>query len=330
MIPENKQLAVEKALLCAFNVATFDSIQQLTKGLSGALVFKITVQGSPYLLRVVTRSDAFGDPSFYYGCMEIAAENQVAPRIHYLSIEDRVSITDFVHEQPFSIPTAKVMLPNLLQKLHALPKFPFRMNYFESIERFLPQFRAANLLSPREAKELDELYQRILSVYPKNDVENWVSSHNDSKPDNIVFDGQRPWFVDWESAFLNDRYLDLAIVGNFVLMDEQDEVAYLEAYFGITPNEYQFARFFLMQEFLHLYYFIFLMAFDQGEKPIELSKIKQHDFRAFHNEIWNGKISLADTEAKREYALLHWEQFRVKAQTKRFEESLRVVSRHHS
>lgn len=72
------------------------------------------------------------------------------------------------------------------------------------------------------------------------------------------------------------------------------------------------------------------MAFDNGENPIDLiSKIKQLDFGAFHNDMWNGAISLADTEAKWEYALLHWEEFRVKAQTKRFEESLRVVSRHH-
>ena len=328
MIPENKQPAVKKALQTAFNTDTFEDIQQLTKGLSTALVFKITVQGNPFLLRIITRTDAFGDPTFYYGCMKVAAENKVAPRIHYMSIEDRVSITDFIIEQPFPLDTAKEMMPRVLRKLHSLPKFSFRNNYFESMEKFLPQLHAADIVHKDEIKDLFEIYELISNVYPKNDMENFVSSHNDTKPENIVFDGQRPWFVDWESAFLNDRYLDLAIVANFVVMNEKDEATYLETYFEETTDEYKHARFFLMQEILHFYYFLFLMVFDKGEKPIEISKINKCDFREFHNGMWNGAISLAHTDAKREYAMLHMEQFRVKAKTKRFEESLCILSNH--
>src|SRR5882672_6478959 len=142
------------------------------------------------------------------------------------------------------------MMPHLLRKLHSLPKFSFRINYFESMERSIPAFRAANILPGDEIKDLLDIYERIVNVYPRYDVENWVSSHNDSKPENIVFDGQRPWLIDWESAFLNDRYLDLAIVANFVIMNEKDEEAYLKTYFETAIDEYKQARFFLMQEIL--------------------------------------------------------------------------------
>lgn len=327
MIPENKRPAVVRALKSAFKVDDFEDIQQLTKGLSSALVYRITVHGNPYLLRVVTRTDAFGDPSFYYGCMEQAADYRIAPRIHYLSIEDRVSIIDFISEKPFSIHVAKQELPQLLRKLHALPKFPYRNNYFELVQNFLPQLRGKNLLSNEQLKVLDEIYTRIVNVYPINDQDHWVSSHNDSKPDNIVFDGKRPWLVDWESAFLNDPYLDLSIVANFVVIDELDEINYLQSYFAGTLDNYKSARFFLMQEILHLYYFIFLVAFDQGENPIELDKIKQCNFREFHNKMWNGDITITSTQIKREYAVIHWNAFLNKAESKRFEESLRLVSR---
>lgn len=329
MIPENKELAVKKALLTAFDADAFEDIQQLTKGLSSALVFKIIVGGKPYLLRVVTRTDALGDPTFYYGCMKVAAGNEIAPQVHYMSIEDRVSITDFIVEQAFSVAAGKEKLPYLLRRLHSLPKFPFRMNYFERMEGFMPQFRAANILPENEFNDLYKIYERIVNVYPCNDMENWVSCHNDSKPENIVFDGQRPWFVDWESAFLNDRYLDLAIVANFVVKNEEDETAYLNSYFQQTPDEYILARFFLMQEILHLYYSIFLMAFDKGDTPIDINKITKRDFREFHDGMWNGEISLAFADPKREYALIHLDQFRVKAKNKRFEDSLRIVSRNH-
>jgi thiamine kinase-like enzyme len=36
-----------------------------------------------------------------------------------------------------------------------------------------------------------------------------VSCHSDPKPENILFDGQRVWLVDWHAAIVNDRYFDL-------------------------------------------------------------------------------------------------------------------------
>lgn len=329
MIPDNKRAAVKKALQTVFGVDTFENIEQLHKGLSSALVFKIMVQGKSYLLRVITRTDPVAEPSFYYECMKIAAENGVAPRIHYMSVEDRVSITDFIIEQPFPIVAAKEMMPQLLRKLHSLPKFAYRLNYFDSMEKFIPRFEAANILPANEAQELFDIYHRITAIYPVNEQEDWVSCHNDSKPENIVFDGKRPWFVDWEAAFLNDRYLDLAIQGNFLTENEEDEKSFLETYFGKTVDDYEFARFFLMQQILHLYYFVFLMAFDNGAKPVDITAIPKRGFRKFHDGMWNGSISLAFTDSKREYAMLHLEQFQLKTQTKRFENSLRIVQKHH-
>jgi len=327
MIPENKKAAVKKALQTAFGVDGYDDIQQLTKGLSSAMVFKIIVDRKPYLLRVVTRTDALGDPSFYYNCMKVAAEKEVAPHIYYMNTENRISVTDYVNEQPFPLEVAKKMLPALLRRLHSLPKFPFRINYFDSMERFFPRFQAADVLPKNEADDLLKTYHRITAVYPTNDTENWVSCHNDSKPENIVFDGMRPWFVDWESAFLNDRYLDLAIVANFVVRNKKEEADYLESYFGNKVKEYQHARFFLMQQILHVYYFIFLMAFDNGPKSIDITDRNKRNFTEFHDGIWNGSVSLAFSESKREYAMLHLRQFQLKSQSKRFEDALKMVAK---
>ena len=42
--------------------------------------------------------------------------------------------------------------------------------------------------------------------------------HNDPfKPDNMLFEGNRLWLVDWEAAFQNDRYADLAVVANMIV-----------------------------------------------------------------------------------------------------------------
>jgi thiamine kinase-like enzyme len=328
MIPENKQPAVKKALHAAFGANEFESVQQLTKGLSSALIFKIIVRGKPYLLRVITSTDAMGDPAFYFNCMTIADDAAIGPRIHYLNIEDRISITDFIEPHHFPITEAREKMPDLLKRLHTLPKFPFRMNYFEKMEGFLSKFKAANILPASVTKDVFELYARVANVYPRYDQENWVSCHNDVKPENILFDGTRPWLVDWEAAFLNDRYLDLAIVANFVVMNDNDEANYLERYFGRTADEYEHARFFLMRQLLHTYYFIFFMFFGAEGKPVDPNMDKP-DFRDFHDGIWNDEISLVNSDVKVKYAWVHMEQFLYNSRMKRFEESLNIVSKYH-
>jgi thiamine kinase-like enzyme len=66
----------------------------------------------------------------------------------------------------------------------------------------------AKSLPQGQTRELFELYSQVAHVYPRHDESNWVSRHNDLKPENILFDGDRVWLVDWEAAFLSDRYVD--------------------------------------------------------------------------------------------------------------------------
>src|SRR5437763_10587567 len=100
MIPQAKSEAVARGLSDAFGVTEFEDISMLTRGLSSALVFRIVVRGRPYLLRIITRTDAFSDPTRQFACMQAAAEAGLAPHVWYSSIDDRISITDFVEAVP--------------------------------------------------------------------------------------------------------------------------------------------------------------------------------------------------------------------------------------
>jgi aminoglycoside phosphotransferase (APT) family kinase protein len=198
---------------------------ELTAGLSSALIFRIVVCGCPYLLRV-TSTDATvgpgrGDPTRQFACMRMAAEAGIAPRVWYTSTEDRVSITDFVHARSLPATEAVVRLPVILERVHALPPFPrpSAVNYLDAVDGFVRKFQAAKILPESETEELFQRYAGVANVYPRNDSD-MVSSHNDLKPENILFDGDRVWLVDWEAAFLNDRYQDLAVVANFVVTND--------------------------------------------------------------------------------------------------------------
>jgi aminoglycoside phosphotransferase (APT) family kinase protein len=324
MIPEAKEALVERALHQAFGVTQFEEIQLLTAGLSSALIFRIVVRGCPYLLRIITRTDAISDPTRQFACMKAGVEAGLAPRIWYASAEDRISITDFVTARPLPTTQALVRLPVTLRTLHALPPFPNTVNYLDVMDGFIQKFQAARILPESETEELFQLYARVRDVYPRNDSD-MVSCHNDLKPENVLFDGDRVWLVDWEAAFLNDRYLDLAVVANFVVTDETEEKVYLRAYFGEVASQYQLARFYLMRQILHMSYAAVFFAFGSSGKPVE-PNANVPAFRDFHNGIWAGEISVATAEAKLQYSRVHMIQALESMRAARFQEVLRIVS----
>jgi len=121
MIPQDKIAAVTRGLNVAFGVAAFDDIRDMTEGPGSNRVFRIVVGGSAYLLRINTRA---GDMTRHFNCMRAAAEADLAPRVHYTSAEDGISITDFVEAVPLQATEALRRVPAVLRTLHALPPFP--------------------------------------------------------------------------------------------------------------------------------------------------------------------------------------------------------------
>lgn len=332
MIPQEKCAAVTRGLREAFDVTECEDIRMI-KDLAASLVYRIVVRGCPFLLKISTRTS---DPARHYSCMKAAAEAGLAPRVWYASTEDKVSITDFVDAVPLAVTEARVRIPAVLRKLHELPPFPgvpnhintscmFLMNRGAAVEGFIQKFQAANVLTKSQSEELFARYAELMAVYahPEDDM---VSSHNDLfKPDNILFDGDRVWLVDWEAAFLNDRYADLAVVANLVAANEGEERAYLEAYFGAPLDEYQLARFFLAQQVAHMFYAMVFLWQGSAGKAIDCSETAP-EFGDFHRRFWAGEVGLADSRARTIYGRVHWERLMDNTRQARYKEALRIIS----
>jgi aminoglycoside phosphotransferase (APT) family kinase protein len=327
MIPQEKSAAVSRGLREAFGVTDYEDVRMMAKGLSLALVFRVVVRGSPYLLRIITRTDEMNDPTRQFTCMKAGAEAGLAPHVWYASIEDRICITDFVQAVPFPATQALVRMPGALRMLHALPPFPKALNYV-TVDASIRKFQAANILPKGEIEEIFTRYAQLSAVYPRHDSD-MVSCHNDLKPENVLFDGHRVWLVGWKAAFVNDRYFDLAIVANFVVTNDSEEKMYLQEYFGQPPDEYQRARFFLMRQVMHLLYAAFFLLLGSSGKPVNHSE-KLPPFRDFHQRIWAGEVNLVDNDMKTVYGRVHWEQLLQNVRQAQFEEALRIVSGRHA
>ena len=150
-------------------------------------------------------------------------------------------------------------------------------------------------------------------------------SHNDLfKPDNMLFDGNRLWLVDWEAAFQNDRYADLAVVANMIVTNESDEKIYLQEYFGKAPDEYQSARFYLMRQLAHMFYAMAFLTLGSPDQPVDRSE-PAPGYSDFQRRFWAREIGLADNPARALYGRVHWEQLAQNMRQPRFDEALKTV-----
>src|SRR5438045_5507823 len=133
----------------------------MTKGHAGALKFRIVVQGRPYLLRIIMRTNSMIGSARQFTCMKAAAEAGLAPHVWYISTEDQISITGFVEEVSFPAADALLRMPAVLRALHALPPFPEGVDYLDTscmflmhkgaaVEGFMRKFQEANILSKGE------------------------------------------------------------------------------------------------------------------------------------------------------------------------------------
>jgi hypothetical protein len=331
MIPQDKSAAVTLGLNRAFGVTEVEDIRDLTERPDSNRAFRIVVRGSAYLLRINTRP---GDTSRHFTCMQAASDAGLAPRVRYANPDDRVSITDFVEAVPLPATEALVRIPAALRALHALPPFPgspfnttctFLLNKGPALDGFLQKFRASSLLTEYETGELLDCYRQLAEIYSRLDPD-LAPGHNDLfKPDNMLFDGKRLWLVDWEAAFQNDRYADLAVVANMIVTDESEERIYLSEYFGEAPDEYRRARFYLTRQLAHMFYAMAFLTLGFSGKPIDRSEpVPAYD--DFQRRFWAREAGLADNQAKVVYGRVHWEQLSRNIRQARYEEALRIVS----
>lgn len=292
--------ALARGLTAAFGVAEPESVVALGGGLSGAGVFRIRVGGVAYLLRLDQARDGFRDPQRAYECMRIAAGGLLAPRVRYADAADGVAIMDFIEERPLSLeyrgtPDQLVVeAAQTVRALHAGPPFPALVDYLDGIDALVAQFQARGLVAPAAMAELLDRYGELRARY-RTDPADLVASHNDLNPRNILYDGSRLWLVDWESAFLADRYVDLSCIANLFARTPAQEDLLLATYFGAADATRR-ARLQVMRQVNHLFYGL-VMANAVGDQP-QARDLSGRSLEDLHEALTLGEPVL-DTEAGR-------------------------------
>lgn len=257
-IPENQRERARTALAATFGRSPVTALEPITLGAS-ALSYRIEIAGRPYLLRLESsRRDDVRDPHRSYACMQAAAEAGIAPAVRHADAAAAVAIMDYVPHRPMADflrmgPNVARDLGNLIARLQAIPAFPRDTDYPTVVGRLLDLLRGSGLFAPGLLDRHHEGFKLIREAYPW-DSASLVSSHNDLNPANILFDGERLWLVDWETAYRNDPLANVATLTILIADSPELESALLRSWLGRELDRPQRARLVLMRSLARLFY----------------------------------------------------------------------------
>ena len=330
-IPEDRRERARSALTAAFGRSPVTSLEPITVGAS-ASSYRIEVGGRPYLLRLEgSRRNEVRDPHRSYVCMKAAAEAGIAPAVHHADPVAAVAITDFVPHRPMfdflRVPPEMVRdLGRLVARLQAIPAFPPVMDYPTMVGRLLDQLRAAGMFAPGLLDPHQECFERVRAACAW-DSGAQVSSHNDLTPVNILFDGERLWFIDWETAYCNDPLVDVATLTIFIAASPELQELLLRSWLGREPDRTERARLVMMRSLGRLYYGC---AASLNAAHVLGTVAPETDFAAptaaeFVAAVEQGQLAVGSPEAQRLVGKMFLVSFLSGVTTPEFEDALSIV-----
>lgn len=329
-VPAERRETARSALTATFGRAPLTALQPITSGAS-ALIYRIEVSGRPYLLRLESPlRDDVRDPQRAYLCMQMAAEAGIAPPLHHADAASGVAIMDFVpgrvlHDYPGGPRALAHDVGELAARLQTTPVFPPVADYLSVLDGLLGRLLnsglfAAGLLDPHR-----QGFERIREAYPWESSA-LVSSHNDPHPGNIMFDGERLWLVDWETAYRNDPLVDVAIFGMYLADSPELKEVLLRSWLGRAPDRALRARLVLMQQLVGLFYGCASSLHAVGVPglvpEIDLAALTPAEYRAAVDQ---GRLSQGSAEAQRIGGKVALATFLAGLSAPGFEEALAVA-----
>ena len=271
-VPAPHRGLVEAALRAAFGTRGVDSVRAVPGGASGALALRVESTAGPHLLRVEGPRSPLRNPH-QYDCASAAAEAGIAPPLRFLDADQGIMVMPFIDQRPVSgfpggPPAVAQAAGELLARLHDLALFPAHGDYLDNLARMLGFLRGSGRVATGLLDRHAEGLERIRAAYPWS-PDAFVSCHNDPNQFNLLFDGDRLWLIDWETASRSDPMIDIATVASHVAPTPELVALLLRSSLGREPDDGTRARLVLATLLINLFTgaILLLIAGDPAAPP---------------------------------------------------------------
>jgi aminoglycoside phosphotransferase (APT) family kinase protein len=327
-VPEPHREAVTSALADAFGTTGVTAVHQVRGGASGALTYRVECPAGPRLLRIETLRGPMRNPH-QYACMRAAAEAGIAPPIDYVDDDAGIVIMGFIAERPITghpggPPAAAAAAGALLARLHETATFPPLGDYMESLARMLRFLEASGRVAPGLLDRHCEGFERVRAAYPWQ-PDGFVSAHNDPNQFNLLYDGERLWLIDWETASRNDPLVDVATASSHLAPTPELAEILLRSWLGREPDEVLRARRTLMYWLTRLYGGCILLLIVVDPTVPTHADLTPMSLAEFGTRIDSGDLVAGTPAATHAYAKIALASFVDALSTPAFDGALRVA-----
>src|SRR4051812_42212962 len=93
IVPAEHRQVIATALGTSFGPKVLSALSPLGNGASGALLYRASVAGRNYVVRLETRRSPFRNPHQYV-CMQTASDAGIAPTLRFLDADAGISVMD--------------------------------------------------------------------------------------------------------------------------------------------------------------------------------------------------------------------------------------------
>lgn len=255
-VTEPHRAKLTAAIENGFDRGTVLSVRAVGGGASGALTYRVEAREGLFLLRGETLGGPLRNPH-QYECMQIAADAGIAPPIRYVDADAGVVVIRWIEQRPLDTfaggPAAlAIATGELLARLHETAIFAARRDHLENLAGLLGFLESSGRVAPGLLDRHREAFDKLRAAYPWRPDEH-VSAHNDPNQFNLLYDGDRLWLVDWETASRNDPMIDVATACSYLGPTPDLRDGLLSAWLGRTADDLVRAKLVLAENLVRLF-----------------------------------------------------------------------------
>lgn len=252
-------------------------INPIRVGMSGAKLFFLNDRDKLWVMRIASEQTSQAKWEAALHIEQLVTQKGLCPQIRHIDHEKRVMISDRIKDISFAKALSQhkeTLLPRLIQTLNNFHQIKDDALIDVTPVAFITLLMTGLTKSSQLPQWLIDTVTK--SVGKKAPLElPPVLSHNDFNPTNILYDGDKLWFIDWESAGLNDPYYDIATLLLFLPFLEEEAV--LSFYLARKPTELEIQHLHYQQYLACLVYGLITLQSIQDLSNVDLTHIDKID-----------------------------------------------------
>ncbi len=273
----------------AFEPSIGWNFSPLQGGLSGASLFVAESHEQKCVIRFFEHLTKTGAQELI-AAQKTASDCGYGPQVFWSDAEQQVLVMDFIQAEPANPQNTIKDLAALLKKIHSSPLIIDSDRIWKRTYFVLDKLKKVqqSLISINEIEKcLNNLIEKVSVDFKP------TTCHRDLNPGNLIFSKGQYFAVDYDSAGIDDPYIDIAQIALWYCHTPAKETELLAAYLDRTPSDTEMAKLQLFQKIAFLFYGSeFLRKFSKSPDANWSEQPEPISFRDYLQLLGQGKVNL--------------------------------------